>query len=155
MQSILRVRRSFLVWHFQHFVPWGFMSSPCIDFFIHFFVSGKHPLIDAYMSYNISINPLLLRITNQVDFRNNIRHVYFWNFINEVINPGDIGLSNLFLGFLSWVIFLQSLARCSVLLQIKHLSLNFLAIPSLFISSFFFFCYGILPLIPWHLIFGH
>jgi hypothetical protein len=40
------------------------------------------------------------------------------------------------------------------LLQIKHLPLNFLAIPSFFISSFFFF-YGIVPFVPWHLILGH
>ena len=65
-------------------------------FSICFFISEKHYLLSACISYSTSVNSSLLKIDNKVNFKNNTRQVYFWNFVNEAINLGDISLNNFF-----------------------------------------------------------
>lgn len=112
-------------------------------FTIHFFVSGEHFLLGAYMSCYISINRPLLKIFCLVDFENNNKHVYLWNFIGEVINPINIDFNNHFsFGLLSWVLFLHTLSRCLVLLHKKYLPFN-LAIFFPFTVSFFLLIFNV------------
>jgi hypothetical protein len=55
-------------------------------FIIQFLVSEKHPFLYAYKSCCTSINPTMIGINDQVNFRNNNSEIHFWYIICVVIN---------------------------------------------------------------------
>jgi len=66
----------------------------------------KHHFLGARIFCCTNINPPLLRIINEVDFRNNSRYIHFLDFIYEVINLSNIDLCNPFVRvFLLTIIF--------------------------------------------------
>jgi len=72
----------------NHTISWITLLSS-----IYVIIGWVHCLV-AYMFSSISVNPLLYKIFNEVNFINNNKYIYFLNFISKVINLVDINFNN-------------------------------------------------------------